>query len=271
MTPSTDVINPTTHEFAETFGIVTGGASGIGEAIARAYTTRGGQIAILDRDADRGRRVAEETGARFVDVDVTDARALQEAIAETSRAAGRLDHLFSNAGATGVLGSLLDISVEDWNATLDLLLTSTFVGIQSAARIMTAQGHGSMVCTASVASLRSGLGPHAYTVAKRGVLALVESAAVELVGTGVRVNAVAPGATVTGLAVGMSKAGDDLTATERRLAAASRGGEATLASDIADAALFLVGEQARRIHGSCLVIDGGEAVHDDRALKFFAR
>src|ERR1700722_13817959 len=182
-------------------GIVTGGASGIGEGIVRRLVAEGGRCLIADVQEDRGRALAGELGetARFMRADVSveaDVAALMEtAVSEL----GGLDCLFNNAGVLGVVGSSLDTTRQDWDRTMAVLLTSVFLGIKHGARVMRAQGSGAIVNTASTAGVRGGVGPHAYTAAKHAVVGLTESAAVELMPAGVRVNAIAPGATVSGM------------------------------------------------------------------------
>jgi NAD(P)-dependent dehydrogenase (short-subunit alcohol dehydrogenase family) len=135
---------------------------------------------------------------------------------------------------------------------------------------MRPHGAGAIVCTASVASLRGGLGPHAYTAAKAGVRGLVESVAVEVAPYGLRVNAVAPGGTVTSLAAGlMSGDPDDLETPHRRLAAASSSGVPTTADDVAAAACFLASTAAGRVNGACLVIDGGDDVLSTKGRSYY--
>ena len=105
---------------------------------------------------------------------------------------GRLDAMFNNAGMLGAVGSIVDHTLDAWQRTIDVLLTSVFLGIREAARVMVPQGGGAIVNTASTAGVRGGLGPHAYTAAKHAVVGLTESAAVELGVHDVRVNAIAP-------------------------------------------------------------------------------
>lgn len=243
--------------------LVTGGARGIGAAIARQWVAQGGAVVIGDVDGVAGASLAEELGeaASYLALDVTDEGQTEAAFEHASARFGPVDCLFDNAGLVGVTGRIEDTSVEEWEATMRVLLTGMFLGIKHAVRVMRPRGHGSIVCTASVAGLRGGLGPHAYTAAKHGLVGLIQSVAVEIAPYGLRINAVAPGGTVSSLSAALAGGGpDDLEAASRRLAAASSSGVPTTSDDIAAAALFLAGSGAARINGTCLVVDGGDDV-----------
>ena len=192
------------ERFRGKVGVVTGGASGIGEAIVRRIVAEGGRCLIADLAEDRGRALVEELGdaVRFSRVDVTVEGDVAGMVERAVSELGGLDCLFNNAGVLGVVGSLLDTSREDWDRSVAVLLTSVFLGIKHGGRVMREQGSGAIVNTASTAGVRAGLGPHAYTAAKHAVVGLTASAAVELMPSGVRVNALAPGTVDTQPPVG---------------------------------------------------------------------
>jgi NAD(P)-dependent dehydrogenase (short-subunit alcohol dehydrogenase family) len=250
--------------------IVTGAAGGIGEGVARRLVAEGALCVVADVRADHGRAVAESLGraARFQQVDVTNeedvARVVEYAVAEF----GRLDCMFNNAGVLGVTGSLIDTDRADWTRSMDILLTSVFLGIKHSARVMREQGSGSIVNTASTAGVRGGLGPHAYTAAKHAVVGLTASAAVELMPVGVRVNAIAPGATVSGMTASVITGDPNaLDVVEQRLA--QRFGRAAQPDDVAAAAAFLASDEAWYVNGACLVIDAGSEVLGSKARRYF--
>lgn len=252
--------------------LVTGGARGIGAAIARAYVDAGGSVVIGDIDDQRGSHVVAELGSRasYVHLDVTCEDDMAAAVDAAVQRLGALDCVFSNAGAVGFLGRIAETPLDAWRSTLELLLTSTFLSIKHAVRVMGPRGSGAIVCTASVASLRGGLGPHAYTAAKHGVKGLVESVAVEIAPLGLRINGVAPGGTVSSLAASLfSGDPDDLDNAYRQLGQASSSGVPTTAADVADASLFLASPSASRINGALLVVDGGDDVLGSAARSYF--
>lgn len=253
--------------------VVTGAARGIGEAIARAYVAAGGSVLLTDIEDDRGEALAADLGprARYRHADVTREDDIQAAIAAAQEEFGPLDAVFANAGAVGVIGRIEETSLEEWRATIDLLLTGVFLTVKHAVAAMRPHRRGAIVCTGSVAGVRGGLGPHAYTAAKSGVRGLVESVAVEIAPYGLRINAVAPGGTVTSLPARMRFGDPDaLDAVYARLAAASSSGVPTTAADVAAAALFLAGPSASRINGACLVIDGGDDVLSTKGRSYYS-
>jgi len=198
--------------------------------------------------------------------DVTDERQVAAAV-DAAAALGPVEAVFANAGVVGVTGRIEETALADFRRTTDLLLTSVFLTVKHAVRAMRPQAHGAIVCTASVASVRGGLGPHVYTAAKHAVKGLVESVAVEVAPYGLRINAVAPGGTVSSLSAGLMGDADDLATPYRRLAEASSSGVPTTADDVAAAALFLA--TAARVNGSCLVVDGGDDVPAAKGRSYY--
>lgn len=255
--------------------LVTGGARGIGAAIARRVVAGGARVWVADVDADAGHalvRALDPEGrgtARFVPVDVSDEDQVAAAVRAADADGAGLTAVFANAGAVGVTGRIADTALSDWQRTLDLLLTGTFLAVKHAVGAMRPRGAGAIVCTGSVASVRGGLGPHAYTAAKHAVKGLVESVASEINRDGLTINAVAPGGTVSSLSAGLMGDPDDLETPYRRLALSSSSGVPTTAEDVAAAACFLASPAATRITGTCVVIDGGDDVLAQKGRSYY--
>jgi NAD(P)-dependent dehydrogenase (short-subunit alcohol dehydrogenase family) len=260
------------NAFEGKVAIVTGGASGIGEGIVRRFIADGGRCVIADLHAQRANTLADGLGsaALAMQVDVTDEDSVKEMVDRTVAELGSLDCMFNNAGMLGAIGSVLDHTLEAWNATMAVLMTSVFLGTREAGRVMVAQGHGSIVNTASTAGVRGGLGPHAYTAAKHAVVGFTTSTAVELARHNIRVNCIAPGRTVSGLTSQLI-AGDanDVETTAAHMAAKSLNGRAAYPADIAAAAVFLASDQAWYVNGTCLVVDGAGEVPGEKASRYF--
>ncbi|MEM7325039.1 MAG: glucose 1-dehydrogenase [Actinomycetota bacterium] len=240
--------------------VVTGGASGIGAGTVRRFVAEGAKVLIADLDEDGGATLADELGdaGAFLRVDVSREDQVAAMIAEATDLFGRLDCLFNNAGFGGALGPIASTTVEDYDLTMDVLVKSVFLGIKHAAPVMTAQGSGSIINTASVAGLRAGYAPHLYSVAKCAVLHLTRTVALELGENNVRVNAICPGFIATPLAAGHPDA--DETRIQKMRDASARAqvlGRVGEASDIANMALFLASDESQWITGQEFVVDGG--------------
>nr|PNR49428.1 hypothetical protein PHYPA_011324 [Physcomitrium patens] len=179
--------------------VVTGGASGIGEATARLFAKNGAYVVIADINTEGGSQLSSELGsqAQFVHCDVRKERDVASLVDEAVRWKGKLDVYFSNAGFVGALGSIDELNLDDFDETLAVNLRGAVVGIKHATRVMKPVKSGAIVCTGSTASQMGGLGPHTYCVSKTALKGLVRSTALELRSYGIRVNMVSPDATAT--------------------------------------------------------------------------
>jgi NAD(P)-dependent dehydrogenase (short-subunit alcohol dehydrogenase family) len=244
--------------------LITGGASGIGEATVRLFVEEGAAVMVADIQDERGGRLAGELGDRaaYVHTDVSRETEVQAAVAETCRRFGQLDCMFNNAGYTGVGGKIEDVSAEGFDQTVGVLLRGVFLGMKHAAPVMKKQGAGSIISTASVAGLRTGLGPHIYSAAKAAVIHLTHSVAMELGEHGVRVNCICPGGIATpifGKSMGLSaeKSDEILPLLKGVLEKAQPIKRPGMPEDIAHAALWLASDESSFVNGHALVVDGG--------------
>ena len=236
--------------------LVTGGARGIGLAVARAFSREGAAVVIADIDGGSAGEAAAQLvqgGARAVAVavDVADPAAVEAMVAATVGAFGRLDILVNNAGVGGNT-PFLETSLADWNRIIGINLTGAFLVAQACAREMVKGGGGKIVNIASLSGQRGGDGRAAYGSAKAGLELLTKVMAVELAGHKINVNNIAPGAIETEMA---KFAHDRATrAAYNYLIPMTRYGTP---EEIADAAVFLCSDESRYIHGHTLNVDGG--------------
>jgi NAD(P)-dependent dehydrogenase (short-subunit alcohol dehydrogenase family) len=243
--------------------VVTGGASGIGEAIVRRFVDEGASVVVADVQVPAGQALADELGGGvvFVECDVTRDADVERAAEAAVSSFGRLDVFCNNAGAIGETSAIDAMSVEGWDATLALNLRSAMLGIKHAAPRMSAGGGGSIVCLGSAAGLLPRSTHAAYAVAKAGVAYLTRVAALQLAPDAIRVNCVAPGLIAT---PGAAKVLGRDAVTPDELASLTAGGESAQPlrtpgepADIAGAVLYLASDDARLVTGVVLPVDGG--------------
>jgi NAD(P)-dependent dehydrogenase (short-subunit alcohol dehydrogenase family) len=249
---------------ANKVALVTGGGSGIGEATVRLFVAEGASVVIADIQDERGRRVAAELGARaaYVHTDVSREADVHAAVEATVARFGKLDCIFNNAGYGGVGGRIAEIPVEGFDETLGVLLRGVFLGMKHAAPVMKRQGGGSIISTASVAGLRTGLGPHIYSTAKAAVIHLTRSVSMELGEHNVRVNCICPGGIATpifgkGLGLSAERAEEIVPLMKGVLENLQPIKRSGLPDDIAQAALWLASDDSTFVNGHALVVDGG--------------
>lgn len=243
--------------------IVTGGASGIGRASVRRFVAEGARVVAVDVNAqglsETAALVERDGGAcTTVEASASDEQAMQRVIDDCVSAHGGLDVMFANAGIIGQLVRFPDVTVEDFRRVLDVNLVGPFIAIRAAAAVMKDHGGGSIICTASVAGLRSGAGPTPYSASKAGVINLVKTAANQLGRTGVRVNAICPGLIETGMTKILFD-GARAAGKEHKIGQLNPTDRAGDSDEIAAAALFLASDQSSYINGHALVVDGGLA------------
>ncbi len=238
--------------------IVTGAASGIGKATVELFREQGATV--IGADVGDGADVRADAGD-----EVQVKRLIEQVAAEH----GRLDIMFANAGVSGGFASIADQTGDDWAEIQRVHLIGPFLAIKYAAPLMRERG-GAIICTASVAGLRSGAGGAAYSASKAGAINLVQTAAQQLSGSGIRVNAICPGLIETGMTQPIYDMARERGQEKRigELNPAQRGGEP---SEIAQAALFLASDASSYVNGTALVVDGGLASSHPTTRRFDIR
>ncbi|CAL1373595.1 unnamed protein product [Linum trigynum] len=247
--------------------LITGGASGIGERIARLFHKHGAKLCIVDLQDNLGKNVCDSLGGEpntyYLHCDVTKEDDVSRAVDFTIEKLGALDILVNNAGVTGPpCADIRDAKLSDYELVFDVNVKGTFLGMKHAARAMIPSKKGSIVNLSSAASTTGGLGPHIYTGSKHAVLGLTRSVAAELGKHGIRVNCVSPYAVPTGLALAHlpeDERTEDAMDGFRAFAEkhANLKGVGLTPDDVANAVLFLASDEARYVSGDNLMVDGG--------------
>ena len=189
--------------------VVTGGAQGIGRAVAERLLQSGARVALWDHDISRAEATASDLGggkqAIALPCDVTSWEAVEASARRTHEAFGRIDILVNNAGISGPNATVADYPVADWQRVIDLDLTGVFHGCKAVVPMMVAQGYGRIVNVASIAGKEGNPNAAAYSAAKAGVIALTKSLGKELAGHDIAVNCVTPAAARTAIFDQMSQ------------------------------------------------------------------
>jgi 3-oxoacyl-[acyl-carrier protein] reductase len=194
-----------TQTLADRVALVIGGAGGIGAAIAQAFHTEGAVVVIADRDAEAAAAAAESLGAAgAVGLDVGSQASVQAAVSEVLTAHGRIDILVNSAGVL-TESPLAEMSLAQWQETIDVDLTGVFLCCRAVVPHMIKQGEGRVINVASQLGIKGARGMTHYSAAKAGVLGLTKALALEVAEHGVLVNAIAPGPIETPMVAGISE------------------------------------------------------------------
>jgi NAD(P)-dependent dehydrogenase (short-subunit alcohol dehydrogenase family) len=236
--------------------LVTGGGSGIGLATATRLVAEGGQVALVDLNAEACQRAADGLGADnaiAIAADVSCEEDVKRAFAEARQRLGRIDGLYNCAGIEGKPSPIADSEVEQFDALLRVNLRGTYLCMREMLRVAVEQGSkAAIVNTASGTALHAVPGMGQYAATKAAVLSLTRNAAVEVAASGVRVNAVVPGPVDTAL---FGRLPEEL---KRGAAAALPVGRVGLPEEIAALVAWLLSDESPFVTGSLYTVDGGE-------------
>ncbi len=241
--------------------LVTGAATGLGEAAARKLAAAGAKVVVTDIDEANGTAVAESLGGIFRTHDVVDEDDWAKVIAAADETYGRLDILVNNAGIT-LMGSIEEMDLAGFRRTIDVDLVGTFLGCKAALPLMKRGGGGSIINIASIAGLKASSNLVAYNAAKAGVTLMTKSIAMHCATTrtGIRVNSVHPGVIRTAMldkVMAQVPNPDELMAGFVAVHPIGHIGEPL---DIAEMVLFLASDRSKFVTGAQMVVDGGATI-----------
>ncbi|KKB62521.1 hypothetical protein WM40_17170 [Robbsia andropogonis] len=239
--------------------VVAGGTSGIGEATALYFAKREWDVAIIGRNAVAGERIEGQLNScggfhSFYEADLTDPEQVTQVFGDITSRYSRLDAAFNCAGILGTPANIPDQSLAELRRVLDVNLSATFLCLQHQMRIMSAQGHGSIVNCSSIGGVVGMPGIAPYVASKHALIGLTKSAALEVAPAGVRVNCVSPGATYTPMQEKMIANDPNLEAS---LAQSHPLGRIARPDEIASAVFWLSASDATFVTGTNVMVDGG--------------
>ena len=244
------------QDFSGKVAVVTGGASGIGEAVARAIAARGGQVVVADIDEADSERVTTAIGdaggsAKAIRTDVTDAASVEAMVKFAVDAYGGLDVAINNAGIGGPLSPTGEYPIDGWRQVIEVNLNGVFYGMRYQIPAMLARGGGAIVNVASILGAVGTANSPAYVAAKHGVRGLTKAAAIEYATRNIRINSVGPGYIETPLLTSLDEA------TMQALVNLHPMHRLGTSEEVAALIVFLASDEAAFITGSYHLVDGG--------------
>ena len=232
---------------------ITGAGRGIGFAMAEAFAAQGAKIVIAEIDAETGKAAAEKLNGTFEQLDVSDAAQVKDVVGRITAQHGRIDVWINNAGIAHK-GPAVDLTPDDWDADIGVMLSGAFYCANQVGRVMIEQGSGNMINIASVNGLFALQGRAPYCSAKAGLIMLTKVLASEWAEHGVRVNAIAPGVVMTEL---VQQGIDQGLVTEKDYLGRIPMGRMGDLNEVVEAVLFLAGDEASFVTGEVIRVDGG--------------
>jgi NAD(P)-dependent dehydrogenase (short-subunit alcohol dehydrogenase family) len=251
--------DPTNSSFDGKVVLVTGGSSGIGRAAARAFAAGGARVLVSDIAVAGGEetvQMIESAGGQacFVKADVSKATEVEAMVSQAVERFGRLDCAFNNAGTEGSGALTADYTEEDWDRTVGTNLKGVWLCMKYEIPRMLVQGGGAIVNTSSVYGIVGGRNVSAYVASKHGVAGLTKAAALEYATSGIRINAVCPGAIRTPM---LMRHLPDAEAERRLVAAVEPIGRMGLPEEVAAVVVWLCSDAASFVTGHTMAVDGG--------------
>src|ERR1700731_1653284 len=239
--------------------LITGGLSGIGRAAAVAFAKKGANVVVAGRRDEAGKALAKElrsfgSEAEFINADVRKEDEVRALVDKTVARFGRLDIAVNNAGTEGAVGPITDQTAESFAATFDTNVLGVILSMKHEVRVMQGQRSGSIINVSSTYGHEGAAGASIYVGAKHAVEGITKSVALETAKSGIRVNAVAPGPTDTGMLTRFTGTPENKAALTATVPMARLG----LTEEIANAIVFIASEGASYITGHVLHVDGGK-------------
>jgi NAD(P)-dependent dehydrogenase (short-subunit alcohol dehydrogenase family) len=242
--------------------LITGGLTGIGRAAAVAFAQKGAKVVVGGRRDEAGKALVKElrsfgSEAEFINADVRKEDDVRALVDKTVARFGRLDVAVNNAATEGRVGPITDQTAESFAATFETNVLGVVLSMKHEVRAMQAQGSGSIINISSTYGHEGAAGASIYAAAKHAVEGITKSVALEIAKSGIRVNAVAPGPTDTGMLTRFTGTSENKAAMATRIPLGRLG----RAEEVADGIVFIASDEARFITAHVLNVDGGRTAN----------